>query len=137
MVDALREIHRVMAPGGTLVDARPDSRVPAYAERLKARGSQRFALVITNRVELASDRAADSAITQAVRERLFKHGPRGRLWHRVPFDNLAALRTYLSEHQRFVHKPDWVVDAATRRRYATDRFVIRRGVRYEILEALP
>jgi len=35
MVDALVEVHRVLAPGGTLVDARPDSRVPAYVERRK------------------------------------------------------------------------------------------------------
>ena len=136
MVDALREVHRVLAAGGVLVDARPDSRAFAFAERRKARGFQRFGVVKTNRVELASDRASDHAIERVVREGLFKRGRRGRFWHRVPFGSLAELRHYLVEHQRFVHRAQWVVDAATRKRYASGPFVIRRAVRYELLESL-
>jgi hypothetical protein len=136
MVDALGEIHRVLAPGGTLVDARPDSRVPAYAERRKPRGFQRFGVVKTSKPELANDRASDRAIARVVREGMFKHRRRGRFWHVVPFSSLAELRNYLSEHLRFVHRADWVVDAATRKRHANDQFVIRRAVRYELLEAL-
>ena len=134
MVDALHEASRVLAPGGILVDARPDSRVPAYAERQKNPGSQRFGVLSTNRTELANDRSSDLAIALVVRDRLFKRRRHGRFWHLVPFENLAALREYLSEHLRFVHRADWVVDAATRREHAQDRFVIRRAVRYEILE---
>ena len=134
MVDALHEVHRVLAPGGLLVDARPDSRVPAYAERQKNPGAQRFGVLSTNRSELANDRASDEAIALVVRERLFKRRRRGRFWHHVPFKSLAELRGYLREHLRFVHRADWVVDAATRRRYANDRFAIRRAVRYEILD---
>lgn len=134
MVDALEEIHRVLAPGGILVDARPDSRVSAYVERRKARGSERFGIVRTNMFERVNDRAADGAIAQAVHRRLFKPVRRGRLWHLVPFDNLAALRQYLRNHLRFVHRADWTVDAATRRRHAGEPFVVRRAVRYEILE---
>ena len=137
MVHALSEIHRVLAPGGTLVDARPDSRVPAYAERRTPRGFQRFGVVKTSRLELANDRTADAAITLVVREGLFKRRRRGRFWHLVPFDTLADLREYLREHLRFVHRAEWVVDAATRRRHADDQFVIRRAVRYELLAALP
>ncbi len=135
MVDALREIHRVLAPRGILIDARPDSRVLAYAERRKVRGFQRFGEVKTSRVELANDRASDLAIARVVRERLFRRKRRGRFWHRVPFDSLADLRQYLSEHLRFVHRARWVVDPVTRKRYADEQFVIRRAVRYEILEA--
>src|SRR6266571_7908896 len=118
MVDALVEVHRVLAPGGTLVDARPDSRVRAYAERRKPRGFQRFGIVKTSRLELANDRASDRAIARVVREGLFKRRRRGRFWHRVPFANLAALRQYLWEHLRFVRRAKWVVDAATRRRHS-------------------
>src|SRR5713226_6952799 len=113
MVDALGEVHRVLARGGILVDARPDSRVPAYVERRTARGSQRFGMVNTSRLELANDRASDRAITRVVREGLFKRRRRGRFWHLVPFSSLAELRSYLSEHLRFVHRADWVVDIAT------------------------
>jgi len=136
MVDALVEIHRVLAPGGTLVDARPDSRVLAYAERRKPRGFQRFGVVKTSRLELANDLASDRAITRVVRDGLFKRRRTGRFWHRVPFGDLAELRNYLREHLRFVHRAKWVVDGATRKRHSNDHFVIRRAVRYELLEAL-
>jgi hypothetical protein len=136
MVDALVEIHRVLATGGTLVDARPDSRVPAYAERRKPRGFQRFGLVNTSRLELANDRASDRAIADVTREGWFKRKRRGRFWHLVPFSSLVELRKYLSEHLRFAHRAKWVVDGATRRRHANEEFVIRRAVRYELLEAL-
>jgi hypothetical protein len=136
MVDALGEIHRVLAPGGTLVDARPDSRVPAYAERRKPRGFQRFGVVRTSRLELASDRASDRAVARVVREGLFRRRRSGRFWHLVTFSSLAELRKYLSEHLRFVHRAEWIVDRATRKRHANDQFVIRRAVRYELLEAL-
>jgi hypothetical protein len=136
MVDALGEVHRVLAPGGTLVDARPDSRVLAYAERRKPRGFQRFGVVKTSRPELANDRASDRAIAQVVREGLFKSTRRGRFWHLVPFGSLPELRKYLGDHLRFVHRAAWVVDGATRRRHSNDQFVIRRAIRYELLEKL-
>src|SRR5436853_6068320 len=135
MVDALAEIHRVVAPGGTLVDARPDSRVQAYAERRKPRGFQRFGVVKTSRLELANDRASDHAITRVVRDGLFERRRSGRFWHRVPFSDLAELRKYLREHLRFVHRPEWVGVAATRARHSEHQFVLRRAVRYELLEA--
>ena len=136
MVDALGEIHRVLAPGGTVVDARPDSRVPAYAERRRPRGFQRFGVVETSRLESANDRASDRAVARVVREGLFMRRRSGRFWHLVPFSSLAELRKYLSEHLRFVHRAEWVVDRATLRRHSNDQFVIRRAVRYELLEAL-
>jgi len=136
MVDALVEIHRVLAPGGTLVDARPDSRVRAYAALRNPRGFKRFGVVNTSRLEMANDHASDNAIASAVREGLFKRGRRGRFWHLVPFSSLGELRDYLREHPRFVHRADWIVDSATRKRHSTDQFVIRRAVRYELLQAV-
>jgi hypothetical protein len=133
MVHALREAHRVLAPRGILVDARPDSRIPAYAERRTARRFQRFGVVNTSAVELRNDRAADRAIKRVLDEGLFTSWRRGGFWHPVSFANLAELRQYLRDHLRFAHRARWLVDAATRRRHANDPFVIRRPVRYELL----
>lgn len=133
MVHALREAHRVLEPGGVLVDARPDSRVLAYAEHQNEHGFTRFGTVRTNTTELANDRASDHAVTVVVRDGLFKRKRRGRFWHRVPFARLADLRDYLRDHLRFVHRASWVVDVATRRRHANEPFVIRRAVRFEVL----
>ena len=136
MVDALHEVHRVLGPRGILVDARPDSRLPAYAERRSGSRYQRYGLINTARIELGNDRASDRAIARVVRDGLFKRKRHGRFWHRVPFLNLAELRRYLSEHLRFAHRANWTVDAATRRRYGDDPFAIRRAVRYELFERL-
>ena len=137
MVDALSEIHRVLAPRGILIDARPDSRVFASAGRRRPHSIQRFGIIKTQAAELAADRAAGRAIAAVLRRNLFSVRRSGRLWHEIPFDGLAELRDYLSEHMRFVHRATWVVDAATRRRYARETFVIRRAVRYSVLQALP
>jgi hypothetical protein len=134
MVDALHEVHRVLAPRGLLVDARPDSRVLAHAERRKTHGFQRFGTIRTASIEMGNDRASDAAIARVVRDELFRRDRPRRFWHRVPFASLAELRQYLSEHLRFAKRADWTVDAATRRRYANAPFVIRRAVRYELLE---
>ena len=134
MVDALHEVHRVLSLRGLLVDARPDSRVLAHVERRKARGFQGFGTIRTRAIELGNDRASDRAVARVVREGIFRRRRHGRYWHRVPFDTLAELRRYLREHLRFVTRADWRADAATRRRYAEDPFVIRRAVRYELLD---
>jgi hypothetical protein len=133
MVDALHEVHRVLASRGILVDARPDSRVLAHAERRTTVGFQHFGNIRTSSIEVGNDRASDAAIARVVRAGLFRRTKPQRFWHRVAFDGLAELRRYLSEHQRFVKRADWTVDAATRRRHAHDPFVIRRAVRYELL----
>src|SRR5205823_13318354 len=97
MVDALHEAHRVLAPGGTLLDARPDSRVLAYAEQVRPKGRRRVGVIRTSTRELPNDQAADRAIATVVRERRFRRHGTHRFWHLVHFDDLGALREYLSE----------------------------------------
>lgn len=135
MVDALKEVHRVLAPRGIAVDARPDSRVLAHAEHVTAGVVHRsIGTINTAAVELVNDRVSDRAVARVVREGFFKRRRKGWFWHRVPFDDLAGLVQYLREHLRFVHRARWNVNAAARRRIKDERFTIRRAVRYELLE---
>ncbi len=134
MVDALHEIHRVLAPRGVLVDARPDSRVVAYAEHESGHGDRRAGTIRTASAELANDRASDHAVARVVREGIFRRRRAGRFWHRMPFESRAALERYLREHLRLEHHVRWTMSAAERRRTKDDPFVIRRAVRYELLD---
>ena len=134
MVDALHEVHRVLAPRGLLVDARPDSHVLAHAEHVTPRGPRSIGTIRTARVELGNDKASDRAIARVKREGIFDSRRAGRFWHRVPFDDLSALVEYLRDHLRFEHRVRWTVDAKTRRRIGDDRFTIRRAVHFELLD---
>jgi hypothetical protein len=137
MVDALNEARRILRPRGILIDARPDSRVFAYAERRTATGTYRQAGVIaTAREELTNDRTSDKAVATAVGHGWYRSLRASRFWHRVMFENRPAMQIYLSDHARFVHRVRWMVDPATRRRWDGDPFAIRRAVRYELFERL-
>jgi hypothetical protein len=135
MVDALKEAHRVLRPHGVLIDARPDSRVVAYAEHQTGTSKYRQAGVIaTAREELVNDRTSDDAIATAVRRGWFRSKGAGRFWHRVLFESRPAMQRYLDDHARFVHRARWMVDVATRRRWDQDAWAIRRAVRFELFE---
>ena len=137
MVDALKEAHRIVRPRGILVDARPDSRIFAYAEHQVGKGKFRAAGVIaTAREELVNDRTSDRSIVKAVRSGWFRSRRAGRFWHRVLFDDRSSLQLYLDDHLRFVHRVRWKVDAPRRRKWEEDQWAIRRAVRYEVFERI-
>ena len=135
MVDALKEAHRILRPHGILVDARPDSRVFAYAEHQVGKAKYRAAGVIaTGREELVNDRTSDHAVAKAVDSGWFRSRHAGRFWHRVLFEDRPSMQRYLDDHARFVHRVRWMVDSPKRRKWEEDPWAIRRAVRYERLE---
>lgn len=137
MVDALNEAHRILRPRGILIDARPESRVFAYAERQTSAGRYRQAGVIaTARPLLVDDRMSDRAVATAVGRGWFRSLRAGRFWHRVRFEDRPAMQRYLDDHARFVHRVKWMVDPASRQRWDRDPWAIRRAVRYELFERI-
>ena len=137
MVDALKEAHRILRPRGILVDARPDSRVFAYAEHRVGNGKYRQAgLIATGREELINDRTSDRAVAKAVGSGWFRSRHAGRFWHRVLFEDRPSMQRYLDDHARFVHRVRWMVDVARRRKWEEAPWAIRRAVRYEVFERI-
>lgn len=137
MVDALKEAHRILRPRGILVDARPDSRVLAYAEHQVGRGEYRRAgMIATANTELVNDRASDRAGATAVRSGWFRSLRAGRFWHHLLFEDRPAMQRYLDDHPRLVHRVRWTADAAKRQRWEHDPWAIRRAVRHELFERI-
>jgi len=136
MVDALHEAHRVLVPGGLLIDARPNSRDLAHVEHLEGARRRVVGTVNTTRPTMGDDRTSDRAVARLKRERLFRSRSRGGLIHRVFFDGLLEMQEYLDDHLRLVRRARWSVDPATRRRWHDDRFSLTRPVKFELLERL-
>lgn len=129
MVDALQEVHRILVERGLFVDARPDSRVQARVRAGSARGGV-IGTIGTQRAAKTDDQLSDRAIKEALRLKLFRSRRHGRLWHRIPFEDSAALNDYLRDNLRFSPRVRWTVPAARR----TAPLFIERAVRFEILE---
>ena len=128
MVDALQEAHRVLVPGGLLVDARPDSHVAARVRKARA-GRPAIGSVGTRRDTKTDDLLSERAIRGVLRRKLFRSLRRGRIWHAIPFADRSELQRYLDEHARFARRVRWGVPREKR----AGPLLLDRPVRFEIL----
>src|SRR5216117_4611691 len=97
MVDALQEAHRILVERGVFVDARPDSRVPARVRAGTARGRV-IGTIGTQRPTKTDDQLSDRAVREVLKQGLFRSRRKGRLWHAIPFEDVAELNDYLTDH---------------------------------------
>src|SRR5512138_1058927 len=114
MVHALEETHRVLKPGGVLVDLRP-----APAHRQIGTGAGRtWQPVATLREQLDDDYAANAAVDAVVRRGLFERGKRKRFLLDRVLDNVDELREFIAEFdQRRGHPSQVSLVARLERRH--------------------
>jgi hypothetical protein len=129
MVDALEQARRILVEGGILVDARPDSRVRARV-RAKTERGRIIGTIATQRETRFDDLMSDRAVRDVLDRGLFGSLRRGRIWHAIPFEGLAELRSYLRDHLRFSHRVQWRASRPQR----DGPLFVDRAIRFELLE---
>lgn len=135
MVDALSAVHKLLSPGGVLIDVRPDPRRRARIEHLRGGARRVVGEVETKRSRAVDDRAADAAINAVLSQGKFTVSEDGHYWFRVSFDDRVALERYLRGSRR-LGSMEWT-DIAMRRlpAWAKHRFALRRSITYQVLRA--
>lgn len=107
MVHALQEAHRVLRPGGILLDIRP----AAAHRRIGLGEGQAWRRVGVMREPLEEDRRADRAVRQLVRRGLFRPTRReGVLLERV-MDGMEDFHAWLAEfnERRILSSHAWLI----------------------------
>src|SRR5215831_14126144 len=114
MVHALREAHRVLRPGGILIDLRP---APVH-RRIGLGEGRAWRLVGVMREPLEEDRRADHAVEQAVRQGLFRVRARGAVLLERVMDDMNDFRAWMTEfnQRRVLSAHTWLIRRLERAR---------------------
>jgi len=117
MVHALRELHRVLKPGGRLADLRPDRRLDpgkprrdVLAKLFYLRGGREISVGVLEEGSFSDDEAADRAVRRVLGHGLFTLESSETFPFRLYFRDLESVDDYLETRETAN------VDAPTRRR---------------------
>lgn len=130
MVDALRQAHEAVRPGGTIIDLRPDS---GHQPRVM-RGGRTVGALYERRHAIADNHHSDRAVARLVREGLLKRIRSGHFFYSLPAMDLPTLADWVSQSRR--------IGGYTRGTHAVlardplRLFVIRRPLVYGIYKRL-
>jgi SAM-dependent methyltransferase len=126
MVHALREAHRVLRPGGILVDLRP----AAKHRRVGLGKGRRWRQVGVMRESFEEDRAADRAVAEVLRAGLFRRGARTEFLVDREMDSLEDFRTWLKEYgqRRILASHQWLLARLKRALAVKEATIVGRGL---------
>ena len=98
MVDALKQIHRLLRPGGRLVDIHPTDDTHQVLVQLGQ--SRHLAGWLREANDYLEYRQATEAIDEAVDRGWFELDRRREFFYEYHADSIASLKEYLAEHWR-------------------------------------
>ena len=126
MVHALREAHRVLRPGGIVMDLRP----AAKHRRIGLGRGRGWRLAGVMRESFDKDHAADRAVADVVRAGLFDRGASVELAVDREMDTLDDFLGWLKEFggRRPLASHAWLIDKLNRRLAARNAPIVVRGI---------
>lgn len=134
MVHALREVHRVIAPNGILLDLRPlDERWPVEIE--SAREIQQVGRLLDSELAVESDLASNRAMEQAAAEKLFVREQEEFFPFFYYWDTPNEMQTFIDEEWENFNKLDESVVQALRSAWAVADADSRVRLRIKMLIA--
>jgi hypothetical protein len=126
MVHALREVHRVLRSGGTLVDLRP----AAQHRRVGLGRGRSWRQVGVTRESFDKDRAADRAVAEVLRANLFERGARTEFVVDREMDTMDDFVAWLKDfrQRRTLASHEWLIRRLKRALALREQTIVGRGL---------
>ena len=134
MVHALQEARRVLKPNGILIDLRP---MPFHRRVAISRaGQDQFVGVMREKFD--GDRAANRAVAEVLREKLFRPGIRLQFNCNRATDSVEEFQEWLDEFTRLGNLPshDWLLkrlEQAWRGKSGKAKIVVSGPLKLQVL----